>query len=33
MVEVSYTGLLIAAMAGTAWFCFYVGYRIFKGQG
>lgn len=33
MVEVTYTGLLIVAIAGIAWFAFYAAYRLFKGQG
>ena len=33
MVEVFYTGLLIAAMAAARWFALYVVYKLFKGQG
>ena len=33
MVEVFYTGLLIAAMAAAGWFALYVVYKLFKGQG
>ncbi|MDQ5973317.1 MAG: hypothetical protein QG661_526 [Actinomycetota bacterium] len=33
MVEVTYTGLLIVAMAAAGWFAFYVVYKLFKGQG
>lgn len=32
MVEVFYTGLLVAAMAAAGWFAFYVVYKLFKGQ-
>lgn len=33
MVEVAYTGMLIAATAAAGWFSFYVVYKLFKGQG
>lgn len=33
MVEVFYTGMLIAAMAAAAWVAFYVVYKLFKSQG
>ncbi len=33
MVEVFYTGLLVAAMVAAGWFAFYVVYKLHKGQG
>jgi len=33
MVEVFYTGLLVAAIAAAGWFSFYVVFKLFKGQG
>lgn len=32
MVEVVYTGLLVAASLGAAWMAFYVVYRLLKGR-
>ena len=33
MVEVFYTGLLVAAVVAAGWVAFYVVYRLFKSQG
>lgn len=33
MVEVFYSGLLIAAVAAAGWFAVYVVYKLVKGQG
>lgn len=33
MVEVVYTGLLVAALALAGWVAFIVVFRLFKGQG
>lgn len=33
MLEVVYTGLLVAAILAAGWFSFYVVYKLFKGQG
>lgn len=33
MVEVVYTGLLVAALLAAGWVSFIVVYRLFKGQG
>ncbi len=33
MVEVLYTGLLVAAMAAAGWFAFSLVYKLSKGQG
>jgi hypothetical protein len=33
MLEVVYTGLLVAAIAAAGWFSIYVVYKLFKGQG
>jgi hypothetical protein len=32
MLEVIYTGLLVAAIVVAGWFSFYVVYKLFKGQ-
>lgn len=32
MLEVVYTGLLVAAVLAATWFSFYVVYKLFKGQ-
>jgi hypothetical protein len=32
MVEVTYTGLLIVALAAGGWFAFYSAYRLAKGK-
>ena len=33
MVEVFFTGLLVAAILAAGWFSLYVVYKLFKGQG
>lgn len=33
MLEIVYTGLLVAAIVAAGWFSVYVVYKLFKGQG